>query len=181
MKVEELEFENYKETIAEAIANKEEAFFYSIIPQNIIYKGKGEIDEEFARKSGYDIYNSIDFGGGIVATKGDIVLVIIKQEGWKVGEQIIEQVKEILQEKGISAEIDGNDILIANKYKCASHSSTHIGNRAVYTGVQICFHADPDIIKRICKKESKKIPIGLSNFGIDNTELLVRIKEIVCH
>lgn len=174
MKFEELKVENFKERIAEAVQQKEEIMLYAFAPHNLIYKGKGNINSPLAKRLGYDIYNTYDFGGGIVAAQGDIVLVIIKQEGWEIGKNIIEYAtKKLREEFGLNAEFIDNDILVDKKYKVGSFSSTNIGDRYIYTGVQICFHADPDIITQICLKNSpNKIPRGLSYYNIANTDLM---------
>lgn len=169
----------YADVIRDAVVNKKEVCIHSIVPRNFVYKGVGEIDEELAEKNGYQVYYSYDFGGGIVATKGDLVLAIVKHEGWEVGKNLLEKICQYLKDKGLPAEIDGNDILISGKYKVASHSSRNIGDRYIYTGLQVCFHANPELIERICLKPSKKIPRGLASYGLSNVELMEQMLEWV--
>lgn len=172
MKKQELQINNYRDTISWAIRNKDEIALYSIIPSNIIYKGKGQINEEVATQNGYEIYNSIDFGGGIVATRGDVIIIIIKKDGWTIGEEFMNLLAQHLQGKGLRAEKSGNDILIDGIYKVASFSSVNIGDSTIYTGIQVCFTADSDLIRQICLKNSTKVPKGLSEYKINQSEII---------
>lgn len=177
MRIEQLKIEDYKQVIQNAITNQEECLMYAVLPKNIIYKGKGEIDEKYAMAHNFEIYNSIDFGNGIVGFKGDIVLVIIKKEGWNIGQTIIQELIDYLRSQGLNATEDNNDILIDGIYKVASYSSTNIGNNFIYTGVQVTFNADAGIIRNICKKNSVKIPKGLNEYNIDNQKILKLITK----
>lgn len=172
MKIQELYLKDYQQTIKEAIQNKEDIVLWAVLPKNIVYQGKGEIDAKYCKKHDIDVYKSVDFGGGIVGFNGDIVLVILKQEGWDVGVKIIEKVKDYLTESGLNAGYNNNDILIDGIYKVASHSSVNVGDRFIYTGVQITFNADPEIIKHICMKNSVKVPRGLSYYSVDKNKIL---------
>lgn len=172
MKKQELLIKNYRDVIDRAIRNREEIALYSIIPSNIIYKGKGEINEQVAQANGYEIYNSIDFGGGIVATRGDVVIIIIKQDGWSVGQEFLDLVIGLLKGKGLNATQDSNDILIDGKYKVASFSSVNVGDATIYTGIQVCFHADAELIGQICLKHSTKIPKGLADYQVAQYEII---------
>lgn len=172
MMIKQLKIEDYKQVIQDAITNKEECLLYAILPSNIIYKGKGEIDEQYAIANGFDIYNSVDFGCGIVGFEGDIVLVIIKQDGWILGEQVINRLAEFLYKEGLNVTVDNNDILIDGVYKVASYSSTKIGDNVIYTGIQVTFNANADIIRHICKKDSVKVPRGLGYYGLNNQSIL---------
>ena len=173
MIVEELKIENFQETIFKHIQNKQECVLYSLIPRNIVYKGKGTIDEQYCLEHGYLVYNSIDFGGGLVATKNDLVLVVLKNEGWSVGLEIVESIISYLKEKGLNVSLVNNDIIIDEQFKVASYSSVNVGNNCIYTGVQCTFNPNVEDIKNICKyKPMKKIPKGLSDYGITNEELL---------
>lgn len=172
MQIEELFINNYKEVISNAIKNRQDTALYAILPKNIVYRGKGEINEEYCKQNNFEIYNSVDFGGGIVGFQGDIVIVVLKHEGWNVGEQFISILNEYLHNQGINSTIEGNDIMIDGIYKTSSHSSTNVGNNCIYTGIQITFNADPEIIKHICLKDSVKIPRGLNYYQIDKQEIL---------
>lgn len=173
MIIEELKIDTFENTISDNISKKQECVLYSLIPSNIVYKGKGTIDEDYAQEHGYIVYNSVDFGGGLVATKNDLVLVIIKKEGWLIGLNLIETLINYLKQKGINATLENNDVIIDDIYKVASFSSTNIGNRFIYTGLQCTFNPNVEDIKNICKyKPMKKIPKGLSDYNITSKELL---------
>lgn len=172
MEINELHLNDYVEIIKNAIANQQDSCFYSILPKNIVYRGKGDIDEKYCKANGFEIYNSIDFGGGIVGFEGDIVLVILKSEGWALGINLMQVVCNYLRDiKHLNATIEGNDILIDGIYKVASFSSVNVGNRVIYTGIQVTFSADKGIIDHICLKGSVKIPRGLNYYSVTNSEV----------
>lgn len=177
MRTIELKLADYVQVISSAIAEKHSCCLYAVLPKNIVYKGKGKIDEEYCQEHGFEIYNSIDFGGGIVGFEGDIVLIVLKQDGWNIGEELGVLVKDYLVEQGLNATIANNDVLIDDIYKVASYSSANTGNGFIYTAIQITFNADNEIIRRICKKDSVKIPCGLSYYNIDKNELLELVKN----
>lgn len=177
MKLQQLYIEDYQDVIRNGILSQQDCGFYAILPRNIVYKGVGDIDEQYCQEHDFQVYNSVDFGGGIVGFEGDIVIVIVKHEGWKVGENFMKTLNEYLQKQGLNSSLDGNDIMIDGIYKCASCSSVNISDRNIYTGIQITFNADADIIKHICKKESVKIPKGLNKYNINNQDVLQFVFE----
>lgn len=179
MQSNELILDTYKDVINIAVQNKQETSFYAILPKNIVYKGKGGINEEYCKEHDIDIYNSIDFGGGIVGFKGDIVFIVIKQDGFEIDKQLAEIVNDFLIKQGLNTKYDNNDILVDDIYKVASYSSTNIGDNVIYNAIQITFNADPEIIKEICKKDSVKIPRGLNFYNINENELLQTILNYV--
>lgn len=168
----ELKLANYVQVISTTIANKQPCCLYAVLPKNIVYKGKGEIDKEYCQEHNIEIYNSVDFGGGIVGFEGDLVFIILKQDGWNIGEELGVLVKDYLTNCGLNASIANNDILIDDTYKVASYSSANVGDEFIYTAIQITFNADNEIIRHICKKDSVKIPRGLSYYDIDKIATL---------
>ena len=80
---------------------------------------------------------------------------------------------QFLQNKSIKAAIVDNDILIDGKYKIAGYMKTSLPpdfNRN-YEGLQISINVDNDLISKICTKEMKKIPKGLSDYKITSQEV----------
>lgn len=180
MIIEELKIENFQETIMKYIQNKTECMLYSFIPRNIVYKGKGVINEQYCVEHDYLIYPSIDFGGGIVATKNDLVVIIIKKDAWTLGNEIITKLIDYLSIKNINAKLVNNDIIIDDIYKSASFSSVNIGDGYIYTGIQCTFNPNVEDIKNICNnKPMKKIPKGLSEYGVYGQEILNLLRNKV--
>ena len=177
MELQQLYLQDYKQTIQNAIINKKDCGLYAILPKNIIYRGKGQINEEYAQSHNFEIYNSIDFGGGIVGFKGDIVVIIIKQDGWDLPFCLLRLIRDFLQSKNINADIFDNDILVDGVYKVCSASSINVGDRYIYTGLQVSFNSDNDIISQICLKKSVKVPQGLAKYGVNNQEVFQLIKD----
>ena len=175
----ELKLADYVQVISTAIANKQPCCLYAVLPKNIVYKGKGEIDKEYCQEHNIEIYNSVDFGGGIVGFEGDLVFIILKQDGWNIGEELGVLVKDYLVDCGLNANIANNDVLIDDIYKVASYSSANTGDGFIYTAIQITFNADNEIIRHICKKDSVKIPRGLTYYNIDKDDLLHNILNYI--
>lgn len=179
MNIKELKIETFKQEIQNAIIHKESNIFYSIIPTNIVYAGKGDIDLEYCQNNNYLVYNSVDFGKGLVATKGDIVIVVIKENGWEDYKTIAKVTINYLKSKGVNAEINSNDIIVDDKYKVASYSSVNIGNNYIYTGFQATFNPNIKDIESICKKKCKRLPKGLSEYKINAQDLLAEILDSI--
>lgn len=177
MNISELRLETFEYTIGDAIRNKQECVLYSLIPANIVYAGKGTIDYDYCRSHNYIVYPSVDFGKGLVATKGDIVIVAITKDGWTEHLKIANVVIQYLKQRGINVSLKSNDIMIDDKYKVASYSSINIGDNVIYTGFQVTFNPNVEDIEAICKRPLTKIPKGLKDYGIVSQDLLNRILE----
>lgn len=173
MEIKEIFLHNYIDTINELAVKKDrDIALYGIFPKTIVLKGKGQINQEYCTTNNIDVYNSLDFGGGIVSSVGDIAFIIFKHDGWDFGKDFLVHLKNYLISKKINANIDNNDVIIDGKYKVASYSSTNLGDKYIYTGFQISFNPDLDLINNICLKNSIKVPKGLIDYEISHQEIL---------
>ena len=104
---------------------------------------------------------------------------IMKEEGWYVGEKLLEAIRDKLKEKIPNLVIDSNDLLVDGKYKMISYASINANNRLVYTCVHISFAPDIEAIQNICVKPMNKIPKGLIDYGITHEEIINIVRDYV--
>lgn len=162
------------------IKNEIEDVIYCIHEQPLVFKSKqAEINNEYCSKNNFEICNSFNMGGIIVANSGDIDMAIMKKDGWKVGENLLAYLKDKLQNKIPNIVIDKNDLLVDGKYKIISYASINANNRLVYTCVHISFNPDINAIENICIKPMTKIPKGLSDYGITRDEIINVIESYI--
>lgn len=178
MKIDILTNENYIERIKQGILNQEEVFLYGCTQYPVVLKGQGAINEQYCKENNIEVYNSFNAGGTIIMDKGDVDIVALKKEGWKIGEELGNKILGYLKDKGLNITNDGNDILVDGKYKVASYSSINLGNGYIYTAGHISINPNVDMIKCICLKEMVKIPKGLGDYGITTEEIVELVKEI---
>lgn len=162
------------------INNRIEDCIYVVHKNPLVFKSKyGELNEEYCSEKNINICNSFNMGGIIVANVDDIDVGITKEEGWRVGKELLEFLKTSL-EKLIpnKISIDNNDLIIDDKYKVISYASINSNNRLIYTCVHISFNPDIELINNVCLKKMIKIPRGLSDFGITREEVIYFLEEM---
>lgn len=144
----------------------------------VIVSNSHEINDEYVRQTGFTVWNSRNFGGTIVAFPGDIDIGILKKNGYSLGKEFLENMKQKLSQKIQNIEIIGNDIIIDGKYKTISYASINVGDNYVYTVIHVSFNPNVEIINKICTKQMIKIPKGLVDYGLTTTELEEIVKDI---
>lgn len=137
-------------------------------PVAIVHR-KTQVDEDVCDALGYDIVESYNNAGTIVSNDGDILIGHFAQpdNGWY--DRFIAYFIDWLKAKGLNAEFAKNDILV-DGYKVCGMCITRYG-RIDYTGGIISLNTNLDHIKAICKKPMKKVPKGLSEYGITTEEI----------
>lgn len=137
-------------------------------PVAIVHR-KTQVDEETCEELGYEIVESYNNAGTIVSNAGDILIGHFAQpdNGWY--DRFIEYFITWLRAKGLNAEYVSNDILV-DGYKVCGMCITRYG-RIDYTGGIISMNVNLDHIKAICRKPMKKVPKGLSEYGITTEEV----------
>lgn len=89
------------------------------------------------------------------------------ENGWMT--RFVEYFIDWLKSKGIAAIYESNDVLV-DGYKVCGLCVTQYG-RIDYTAGFIGLNVNLDHIKAICRKPMKKIPKGLSEYGITTVEV----------
>ena len=121
------------------------------------------------KELGYEVVESYNNGGTILANKGDIIFSHLDspENGWlyKFADHFVNWLKE----KGFNAKIENNDILI-DGYKVCGLCITRYG-RIDFSSAILSINVNLDHIKSICKKPMVKVPKGLSEYGITTEEV----------
>lgn len=137
-------------------------------PVAIVHR-KTQVDEEVCKALAYDIVESYNNAGTIVSNAGDVLIGHFAQpeNGWY--DRFIAYFLEWLKAKGLNAVYESNDILV-DGHKVCGMCITRYG-RIDYTGGIISVNCNLDHIKQICRKPMKKVPKGLSEYGITTEEI----------
>lgn len=143
---------------------------YIVIERPIaIVHRKTQVDEKTCTEYGYEVYESFNNGGTILANQGDIMFshVDAPENGWL--DRFASQFVDWLKAKGLNAVREKNDILV-DGFKVCGLCITRYG-RIDFSSAYIGINTNLDHIKAICKKPMVKIPKGLSEWGITTEEV----------
>lgn len=137
-------------------------------PVAIVHR-KTQVDEDVCELLGYEIVESYNNGGTILATKGDIIFSHLAEpeNGWLY--KFADYFVDWLRAKGLDAKLDDNDILV-DGYKVCGLCITRYG-RIDFSSAILTVNTNLDHIKAICRKPMKKVPKGLSEYGITTEEV----------
>lgn len=126
-----------------------------------------------------DIYVKVPrLGGTMVLFPEGIQLFHIYKNGVYMGYDFKNMLIKWLRAKGLNATLDKNDILV-DGYKIAGDIHSTFPNGLRYYGICISINMDLDKLKLYCDKEMKKIPKGLSDYGITRDELMAAIMQFI--
>ena len=137
-------------------------------PVVFVHKEK-QVDEETCKSMGYEVYEAYYNGGTIIGNKGDMAFAHFGKIGNGWCERFIAYFIDWLKAKGLNVVYENNDILV-DGYKVCGVCITRYG-RIDYTAGFIGVNTNLDHIKAICKKPMRKIPKGLSEYGITTEEV----------
>ena len=137
-------------------------------PVAIVHR-KSQVDEALCESMGYDVVESYNNAGTIISNEGDVLVGNFAQpeNGWY--DRFIAYFIDWLKAKGLNAVYESNDILV-DGYKVCGMCITRYG-RIDYTGGIISMNVNLEHIKAICRKPMKKVPKGLSDYGITTEEV----------
>lgn len=137
-------------------------------PVAIVHR-KTQVDETLCDSLGYEIVESYNNAGTIISNEGDVLIghFAEPENGWY--NRFITYFIDWLRNKGLNAEFVSNDIVV-DGYKVCGMCITRYG-RIDYTGGIISVNVNLDHIKAICRKPMKKVPKGLSEYGITTEEI----------
>lgn len=157
-------------TIQDFIVNQKHGVAYCVHDEKSIFiNNPNTINENVCAEHGYTILDTKHTGGVVVVNNGDVSVVHFGECGndWmhSFADYLIEQYKE----KGLNATYEDNDVLI-DGYKISGLSATPYGN-IQYSTIHIGINTNLDHIKAICRKPMKKVPKGLSEYGITTEEV----------
>ena len=135
----------------------------------VITHRRTQVDEAKCAEMGYSVVESYNNAGTIVSNAGDVLIghFAEPENGWY--HRFIAYFVDWLKSKGLNAEFVSNDITV-DGYKVCGMCITRYG-RIDYTGGIISVNVNLDDIKAICRKPMKKVPKGLSDYGITSEEI----------
>lgn len=137
---------------------------------------ESDIDEEYCEKNEIPIFRVQRSGGAIVSNIGDFEFVIVdKKTDTRKVPLLLEKLIHCMVSKNVRVKVENNDIL-AEGYKVASWAYRSVPG-GMYTAIHISMSVNLEAIKNICKKEMKKIPKGLNDFGIYEEDILKILEE----
>ena len=137
-------------------------------PVAIVHR-KTQVDEDVCNALGYEIVESYNNAGTIVSNAGDVLIGHFDSPGNGWYDRFIAYFIDWLKAKGLNAEYVSNDILV-DGYKVCGMCITRYG-RIDFSSAIISVNANLEHIKSICRKPMKKIPKGLSEYGITTEEV----------
>ena len=132
---------------------------------------------DYIQEHNIDMFHITTAGGTIVVSEGDIGIGIF--DDVDVVNSYLSNLKEsvvsYLRELNLNVTDEDNDILI-DGFKVASYSSKAInGSRYAFGVFQFSVNVDLELINNICTKPMRKIPKGLSEYGITTDEIIENI------
>ena len=142
---------------------------------SVNYGNEEDINKEFC-----DI-NSIKYryenrsGGCMVLFPGNIIIQdvyptdnFLRQHGF------LNAFVEYLQNKGIDAITNNNDLMVDGNKVVGAVSETlpEPYKGSVFFGLSISISSDPELISKICTKNSVKVPGALSDYGVTTEEVM---------
>ena len=137
-------------------------------PVAIVHKAY-QVDAEICEKLGYEVVESYNNGGTILASEGDIIMSHLDapENGWI--NRFAAHFVGWLKNKGLNAEYVDNDVLV-DGFKVCGTCVTRYG-RIDFSSAIMTLNVNLDHIKAICKKPMRKVPKGLSDYGITSEDV----------
>lgn len=163
---------NIPKEINNAIASKTPTIFLPYAKRRFIWHGNEEIDMDLCSELNIDILTLNYFGGNIVSGPGDFSMGLLVPKTIDVTfEYFLNRYANFYKKFFSDVTIDNNDILINNKK--IQGSIFFDSNDMYFFGTAISFIDRTNLIKKICKKQSVKIP-GYINKNILSKDTLYR-------
>jgi hypothetical protein len=164
---------NVTQEVTRSVAEQKENLFYFVAERTVAFKGYNNyIDTSYCYRNNIQIIDLNNEGGVIVSSKGSLSVGHISQDIKNTfNAELTKYLAEFLQSKGLDVSISENDILIDGTYKVASSSTRQFG-KVLFSAFHISHEVNLNIIKSLCTKPMKKIPKGLGDYGITESEII---------
>ena len=180
MEVIQLNAKNVSKEIKAIIQNQKECIVWGIPDKNYVFSGRNtNYNKLYCEENGIEILEFPNEGGVIVISNGDFDIGHFSfdlNNSFNLG--LAKKVEDYLLNKKINAKFIGNDLIVDNKYKCASFSSRKFNN-ILYSAFHFSLSCNLELIKNICTKPMVKIPNGLTSFGISLEEIKTLFEEFI--
>lgn len=157
-------------TIQDFIINQKHGFAYCVHDEKLCFVAKAnDVYADACEEYGYTVLDTQHTGGAVVVNKGDMSVVHFGTVGNRVMQDFADYLIERYKERGLNATYEDNDVLI-DGCKISGLSATTYGH-IQYSTIHIGINTNLDHIKAICRKPMKKVPKGLSEYGITTEEV----------
>lgn len=159
------------------LKNQVEDFFIATIDNTIVHYGEdGGFDADKIVELNIKYYNLKRKGGAIVASPGDVVYCFTSKKEYP---HFDTQLRKFLFKKFLHfskdvKEVD-NDLLVEDR-KCTGTMHQTIEGLHFYGG-HISINCNLSLIQRLCTKPIKKVPGGLSTYGITTEDVIKWLQE----
>lgn len=170
MEIEKVKSHEAVATIQEFIVNKKHGVAYCVHDEKSIFcTDRNTINEDVCMENGYTVLDTKHTGGVVVVNDGDVSVIHFGEIGNDWMHRFAYYLIDRYKDRGLNATYEDNDVLI-DGYKISGLSATPYGNTQ-YSTIHIGVNTNLEHIKAICKKPMKKVPKGLSEYGITTEEV----------
>ena len=142
---------------------------------SVNYGIENDINKEFCDKQHIHYRYENRAGGCIVFFPGNIIIhSVYPSTTFLRQHHYVNALVDYLQNKGINAFTNNNDVLINDKKIVGTVSQTLLGSYKgwIYFAAEISINADIELIDQICTKPMNKIPGSLSDYNITTEEIM---------
>lgn len=166
-----------QEYLSKLTLNEEFVCYVPFYKKTILRCIGSTINELEATRRGYTIVDVPMSGGSIVLSYGDVAFGFINKNLTANYRQIVlGTITKKLKSLGLNAEMNNNDITV-DGYKCVGYVQS-VPNPNLCVAISVSMSANLEDINAICTKEMKKIPKGLSDFGVNKQDIIDSFYEI---
>ena len=164
-------------SIERAASRGEEKIFWMEFTHDkpaVIYGEHGiDFNREYCRQNKIGIAPVGTSGGTIVHQQGNLTFIFLshKNTGCTFNKQLQETIADYLRTKGLNAQVTGNDIILDGNKKVSGAGKMKRKNMWAH-GLFIAMNSAENLVKNICYKPMKKIPAGLSDYGVNKEAIL---------
>lgn len=134
-----------------------------------------DYNKEYVEENKLQTIQPSHAGGTLVLFPGDQAITWISSTS--ILTEVLDGIVKYFNSIDIKATLDGNDVMLDNN-KLFGTMSYEIGNR-YYEGMFLSYTIDIEIIKNVCTKEMKKVPLGLNDLNVNKKELNQIILDIL--
>lgn len=164
--------------LEEGLKAQSRCVIVSYINNQVNYGFNDKPNFEYCEKHNIPCANIGRMGGTFVVNKGDIGFgYITKGLNNTIGFSLYNEFTKFLQEKGLNAVKQDNDILI-DGFKVFGWASYYYKEfDAIYITAHMTLSVNIELIKNICTKPMNKVPKGLNNFGVTRDEVIQFLED----
>lgn len=145
------------DAITQAVKAKKPSIFWPSCSRLFVWHGNDTLDVDLCGELGIDVLDMGYRGGTIVSGPEDFSFGVLLPETVDVeAGYFLSMLQAIFNNHGVSAEVDGNDILIDGRKVAGSMSFRK--QKLFFFGCQISFSDHADLVEILCNKKSSKTP-----------------------